>query len=342
MKPWMVVGVFALVMACGGGSSSDTGDEGQDCYPNDTCNAGLGCVDGTCVVTPTVDASAAIDATIEADATLATPDAAVADASPPDAALPDGATADSGTPGSSCNPVSQTGCAFGQKCAVIVDQLSPFIGHVGCAADGADAIGEACTEASAVGTADSCMAGGECYNELCHQICTTVSDSCSDGTCQTFVDGLGNPLPTELCLFSCDPLAQDCAAANEGCYLARAAVCVRSGTAAIGAPCTYANNCVEGAICIGSPGTCRALCGPFRDTWTEDADGLLQTPNCCGSGCMGISNPCAGADEACWPIIGSSGEPVHETAGFCISDADVSSTSLVCDCANAPTVCTEV
>ncbi len=41
---------LALCIGCGGGPAQ--GEEGGECYGNDTCNTGLECVGGVCVVAP--------------------------------------------------------------------------------------------------------------------------------------------------------------------------------------------------------------------------------------------------------------------------------------------------
>jgi hypothetical protein len=241
--------------------------------------------------------------------------------------------------GGECNPVSQSGCAAGEKCAFIVDQLDPLIGHIGCTADGTDAVGAACTEAAAVNTSDSCAKGGECYNGLCHEICSTVNDQCTDGVCQTFVDGSGNPLPTEICLFSCDPLLQDCTGEGEGCFIAREAVCVRAGSAVTGDPCQNANGCVKGNICLGDPGVCRLMCGTIEEMWADDgADPpALTWPTCCGNAagdCATATLACATPNNMCWLIGDGSGGVLN--VGFCQSDTDSSGGTApetwTCDC----------
>ena len=64
-------------------------------------------------------------------------------------------------PSGECNPVAQSGCAAGEKCALILDDVDTGAGHVGCIMDGTAAIGEACTDPVVVDTSDSCLAGGD-------------------------------------------------------------------------------------------------------------------------------------------------------------------------------------
>jgi len=230
------------------------------------------------------------------------------------------------SPGSSCNPVTQLGCAPGEKCAFILDSVDPTLGHVGCAPDGTADIGEACVDATVVGQTDDCLAGGDCYRGTCHDICTTVSDDCVDGLCVTFVDALGNPIDIEICLPSCDLLLQDCPGAGEGCYIAGEPVCVGAGTVPTGDPCSFANSCLPGNICIGSAGDyrCRSVCGPWMDCL--DAMG---SPTTCACGDI----VACGADEICFPIGDGLGGVVDDTAGVCIPDSEAGGT---CDCSASP------
>jgi len=44
-----------------------------------------------------------------------------------------------------CNPVTQAGCASGEKCGSLVLTESPFLSQVACVPDGARGDGESCT-----------------------------------------------------------------------------------------------------------------------------------------------------------------------------------------------------
>lgn len=67
-------------------------------------------------------------------------------------------------------------------------------------------------------------------------------------------------LNTTTCAMSCDPLAQACPV-GQGCYTADTsiAVCAGSGSVALGAACTYLNDCSAGAVCTG-------VCSQYCDT----------------------------------------------------------------------------
>src|SRR5688500_6936904 len=73
-------------------------------------------------------------------------DAGRRDAAPP---APDASTvAPDGSPeASACNPVTQQGCAEGEKCSWIVAQVAPtFLGQTACVRDGNVPLGGACTD----------------------------------------------------------------------------------------------------------------------------------------------------------------------------------------------------
>src|SRR5688572_25664461 len=132
--PWLVLVVMS---ACGGGSSLPT------------------------------DAVVLIDAAIDARPL----DAPVVIDGPPDGVtLIDSPWIDS--PSGPCNPLTQNGCTSGEKCTWINDQDNPPIGHIGCAPNGAIAIGGTCTDppAGPLGY-DDCVRGSVCLSGECKQIC---------------------------------------------------------------------------------------------------------------------------------------------------------------------------
>jgi hypothetical protein len=141
-------------------------------------------------------------------ATPVSPDAA-ADATP---SCPDGAAG-------ACDPITQTGCAPGQKCTWIRVAISGAqeIGSLGCEPDGTVAAGGACTYGAAkpttcdLGTGyDDCTAGLVCDAptdvDQAHGTCAPICDvnaspgSCAAGaTCAThtgYFANAGDP-PTE-------------------------------------------------------------------------------------------------------------------------------------------------
>jgi hypothetical protein len=86
--------------------------------------------------------------------------------------------------GANCNPISQTGCADGQKCAYILcEPGSYYVYRVGCSADGDAGVGAACTEPTVANETDECASGGHCYEGVCRAVCTTLNPRCETPQC---------------------------------------------------------------------------------------------------------------------------------------------------------------
>jgi hypothetical protein len=79
-----------------------------------------------------------------------------------------------------CNPLTQAGCAAGEKCSWIIDDATADIGHIGCAPDGTVAIGGACMNAGGVGP-DDCVAGSVCVAAECKAICDPMAAAAASG-----------------------------------------------------------------------------------------------------------------------------------------------------------------
>ena len=201
---------------------------------------------------------------------------------------------DAGPPGDAdtdCEPVAQTGCAIGFKCGFVLDDLEAGTGHVACVADGEHELGAYCEPPALVGETDSCRAGGYCYAGRCQAMCEVGGEPCPTGTCAPFLQ-----LGFDVCLNTCDALAQDCpdtpGGNPQGCYLTGdgplcAAVFGGDGTPP-GGSCFFVNDCAQGAGCF-DPGVCRAYC----DLELCPPSGTLDwqpCPDYCESGelCIGI------------------------------------------------------
>ncbi len=145
-----------------------------------------------------------------------------------------------------CNPIEQSGCNPDQKCTWLIDQLSPFIGHIGCAPLGGDeaAVGMPCLTASDVGGPpagpngfDNCEAGAVCVARVCKKICdhqmAGVASGCdANNTCGVYSNLLEQSDVTVAgaCDAHCNVLDQtrfdgaeacgsgDPAAPTQGCY----------------------------------------------------------------------------------------------------------------------------
>jgi hypothetical protein len=134
--------------------------------------------------------------------------------------VPDGSTVDTLDV---CNPLTQAGCAAGEKCTWMLDALMPqYVGHIGCAPDGAAAVGDSCTY-GAPGAAgyDNCKKGSVCGNYrggtgVCKAICDQQGGqpACdAQHVCVTysglFSTGDTTPPAGGVCDLACDPLTDN-------------------------------------------------------------------------------------------------------------------------------------
>ena len=133
--------------------------------------------------------------------------------------LPDASTVDGI---GQCNPLTQAGCAAGEKCTWLVDAVMPqYVGHIGCAADGTKNVGDACTFGAAGATGyDDCKKGGVCSAfgspgnaGTCKQMCDQQGGqpACdAQHVCVTysrlFSTGDTTPAAAGVCDLACDPL----------------------------------------------------------------------------------------------------------------------------------------
>jgi hypothetical protein len=139
-----------------------------------------------------------------------------------------------------------------------------------CVTDGTLAEGAGC-----FGNGNACIKGTVCTS-------LPVSDGGLEAKCTKYCAGDSNCTAPQLCLLTlvlpdsterpqvcadpppvCDLLTQTCTPANEGCYPnGGAGACFLSGTVAVGAGCTYSNDCGRGATCVNTTGgsTCRTMC----------------------------------------------------------------------------------
>jgi hypothetical protein len=308
----VAISLFVFAAACGDDAPAE--DAGSD---------GAVTVDGD-----VPDTSVADDAGIDAltDAPPAPDDAGIDSPTPPpiDAAI-------DGPPSQFCDLVGQSDCEAGERCTQLLADGVPYLG---CTADGAVALGGACTQAVDNG-ADDCVAGTYCIGGECKEICTDVPNSCSSGGCSIYggtfeqVEGVG------LCNPGCDPVQQDCEGAN-ACYVnigANEALCAGVPAPSVGlgqdegcyaAPSgqCYLNGCDEGFGAVGydfASGltVCAAYCtpSPTHTASTENPGGISN----------GTSGSCAdaGADaHQCRYLNATYSYPeVSDAWGFCVPTA---------------------
>lgn len=184
--------------------------------------------------------------------------------------------------GGTCSPFSTSTCGANQTC--IANGAAP---HCTVSAFTLHGEGEACA------ADNECAWGLECHSfdsgvtfrcvRFCHAGSTTDctgSTRCSQlaytgSTCLR----LCAPMPP-----ACDLATQNCATGSS-CYIyldtisgSEMAGCYRTGSIAVGGSCTYLNDCVRGASCLGSGGTnvCRQTCSATTDCTA-------------GGGCTGVT-----------------------------------------------------
>lgn len=109
-----------------------------------------------------------------------------------------------------CNPVAQTGCGAGQKCAWF--SVGGGVGGNGCAPVGAKAAGQACTIGPDGATTgyDDCAAGLSCVSGECRAICdlTTEATCSSAQACTRYAGVFEDASGLGVCDPTCNPLSQ--------------------------------------------------------------------------------------------------------------------------------------
>jgi hypothetical protein len=244
----------------------------------------------------------------------------------PDANQGDDDDADGGVDGGpilECNPISQTGCDAGEKCAFVLDDVDSRVGHTGCVANGTVEQGGDCTGPEAVGESDDCVAGAHCYLSKCNAMCVDNTQCGDAGACQSF-----ESLDYDVCLPSCNPLDQTSCPQDplQGCYLGSGgAVCaaVTDAMSAPGGPCTYLNDCNPGGGCYDD-GMGGGICLEYCDFDAGYDEKTMQPccggdPSCAGMhGCSDLTHICGGIQD-------------EDVIGVCFPAADAK-----CDCANDP------
>jgi hypothetical protein len=220
-----------------------------------------------------------------------------------------GGSATGGTGGGTvaCNPVAQTGCPTGQRCAWIF--LSGTTGHNACLPDGSVNLGGACAIGPFGETTgfDNCKRGTSCISGECKTICSTTPDSCPNSyACSRYVDSpfdLDGTLGIGFCDSTCNPLTQTrdsdgaaaCGSPNAsaptlGCFgplggkflCARIISTTKTHGVAAGVP-TYVNSCAPGHLPLRPDSTttsapiCTALCRPAATSTASPANAPGQS-----------------------------------------------------------------
>ncbi len=123
---------------------------------------------------------------------------------------------------SSCNPATQAGCDCDEKCAELIlvaddpmTELNEFLAQIACVPVGVGTAGMECTSGTpgqAFGH-DTCIAGYDCFQGVCEEICGSTPDTCLTDPPAAFGEGANcaNNFEnhfndtTGVCLAACDP-----------------------------------------------------------------------------------------------------------------------------------------
>lgn len=224
--------------------------------------------------------------------------------------------------GQECDLWSPMDCPEGEKCTAVACGVgaSAWDSHMCRDIQGAAAVGEECMYTDGSGTSgnDTCALGSMCWNAdvdtgigSCVAFCTGSVDApqCAVGSsCAINGDGI-----LAICLPGCEPLIQDCPAAQDLCIPdpnGEGYVCVldaSGGMAPYGTVCNYVNSCNSGLMCIDASLVPAPECGP--------------SSGCCSPMCsISGGEACPGAGQSCEPVFDPQ-PPGYEDIGVCMTTA---------------------
>ena len=208
--------------------------------------------------------------------------------------------------GTICDIWGVDDCPEGEKCTAVAceDASEVWDTNVCRPIQGAAAIGDECmaTDGSPVSGNDTCEAGSICWDidadtqlGSCVAFCT--GDLMSPMCAANHLCSITNNGVTPLCEAQCDPLMQDCPAADDMCLPATEAsesgyLCFENlsdDMAPYGAPCSAFNTCNPGLLCLEAGAVPEPGC---------------DSTSCCSPMCsIADAVPCPGAGQTCQPIF---------------------------------------
>lgn len=204
-------------------------------------------------------------------------------------------------------------CGEGYKCSAWANDGTNAWNSTKCVQvmENAGVPGDECTtEGGGVSGIDSCAAGAMCWDVdpetnkgVCVQLClgTPEAPICESGQACAIANDVLN-----LCLPSCDPLAQDCAGDDLCLASGGGFLCVLDASGEEGQafdPCEYGNACDAGLTCVDTvygmecDSQAKGCCLPFCDVEEAECPGA-------GQSCIAVYEP----DQA---------PPGFETVGIC-------------------------
>lgn len=163
----------------------------------------------------------------------------------------------------SCNPVTQAGCAAGEKCAeliVVADDpdtsANEFLAQIACVPEGSASAGESCEEGEPGQCTgfDNCVAGYDCFGDVCLRVCGSSPDTClsdppapfgmGENCANNFEDHFNDT--TGVCLLACDPTMDSMETTEDGEFVVVNAIC------GVGSSCGM-NAATAKTTCAGTP-----------------------------------------------------------------------------------------
>jgi hypothetical protein len=278
------------------------------------------------------------------------------DDSPPDAsAVPDAGPPDALS--GPCDPVAQTGCGDGEKCAWV--DLTSSLGLLTCVPDGDRQLDETCTygpDGEDTGF-DDCVAGTACAS-TCRPVCALDSDDCgANAVCVNDANFGTPPAGYGVCQQLCNPFTQvtldgeaACGSANptapdRGCwgFFFQEFRCAGVPAPIQAAPDDYAhgdaplyagvlNGCAPGfgtflpdTDGVGLQDICVALCrpGPTSQEDPSNANGLVGSGDTCAEVGATAGDEC----RYLWylgELYAPNGTPLHlDGIGVCWNPEDL-------------------